>query len=55
MYRPGEWRWNSSASLAETIVPWAALWLYYYEAWQVTGVWYGPEAPHSPTHPKESE
>ncbi len=32
--------------IAKTIVPWAAEWLLYYEAWLVTGVWYGPEAPH---------
>jgi hypothetical protein len=28
------------------IVPWAALWLYYYEAWITTGVWAGREARH---------
>ena len=26
---------------AETIVPWACLWLYYYEVWHATGEWLG--------------
>ena len=25
----------------ETIVPWASLWLYYYEVWHATGEWLG--------------
>jgi len=46
LYWPEEWSWRDEETLAETIVPWAALWLYYYEVWQVTGEWLGPEAPH---------
>jgi hypothetical protein len=46
LYWPKEWRWHGQRSLAETIVPWAALWLYHYEIWQVCGTWMGPEAPH---------
>lgn len=34
--------------LADSIVPWAAEWLFYYEMWHVTGVWGGREAPHGP-------
>ena len=34
--------------VARTIVPWTAEWLLYYEAWLVTGQWFGPEAPHLP-------
>jgi len=28
-------------STEETIVPWACLWLYYYEVWHTTGEWLG--------------
>lgn len=33
--------WNGSMWLHETIVPWASLWLYYYEMWHATGEWLG--------------
>lgn len=35
--------------LAQTIVPWAAEWLFYYEVWleDPEDRWFGPEAPHS--------
>ena len=39
-----DWReheWDASMSIAETIVPWASEWLYNYEAWVMTGQWYG--------------
>ena len=39
LHLPGEW--NSTMAIAETIVPWAALWLYYYEVWHATGEWCG--------------
>jgi hypothetical protein len=46
LYWPDEFAWSSKASLAETIVPWTALWLFYYELWLVLGEWLGPESPH---------
>ncbi|MBN2093354.1 hypothetical protein JW964_27265 [candidate division KSB1 bacterium] len=33
--------WNPSMRIADTIIPWTALWLYYFEIWCVTGIWYG--------------
>lgn len=45
--RCGEW--NCSMSIAETIVPWAAEWLYFYEIWVMTGEWYGEG-----THPRHN-
>jgi hypothetical protein len=40
--------WDSTLYLHQTIVPWASLWLYYYELWHATGEWLGgghePEA-----------
>jgi hypothetical protein len=41
---PPEWRWRPNERLAQTIVPWTALWLYYYEGWLVTGDWLGPSS-----------
>ncbi len=43
--RSGKDEWNPWMPLA-VIVPWAELWLYYYENWLVTGVWHGKEAQH---------
>jgi hypothetical protein len=39
LHLPDEW--DSTMSIAETIVPWAALWLYHYELWHATGEWLG--------------
>lgn len=39
--------------IADTIVPWASEWLYFYETWMTTGVWLGSEAPHPPGTAKE--
>jgi hypothetical protein len=33
--------WSAEKILAETIVPWLALWLFYYETWLSTGKWQG--------------
>lgn len=39
LYRDGEW--TTDMLIAETIVPWASEWLFYYEIWRGTGEWYG--------------
>jgi hypothetical protein len=33
--------WNSSMSLAATIVPWTCEWLFHFEAWLYTNKWEG--------------
>ncbi len=48
LYWPHEWRWQSDALIAETLLPWAALWLYYYELWLDSGEWLGPSSHDSP-------
>jgi hypothetical protein len=35
----GEWR--PDQRICEFIVPWISLWLYFYEAWLITGEWLG--------------
>jgi len=34
--------WSICDQLADTTVLWASKWLYWYEAWLVTGIWFGP-------------
>jgi hypothetical protein len=46
LYWPDEWRWQPTMLLAETIVPWVAHWLLFYELWLDTGEWLGPSSPH---------
>jgi hypothetical protein len=41
LYRPSKGEWNCNMFIAETIVPWVSLWLFYYEVWQATGKWFG--------------
>jgi hypothetical protein len=47
LYTPWEWSWRDSELIAETILPWAAIWLYYYELWVDTDKWHAPETVHS--------
>lgn len=42
--------WNSLCYVADCIVPWASLWLYFYEVWFLTGSWEG-----GGTHPNKPE
>jgi hypothetical protein len=41
LYYPKYWEWNKNMVIAETILPWSSLWLYYYELWHATGQWLG--------------
>ncbi len=47
LYYPKDRSWTAYKYIADTIVPWAALWLLFYEIWLDTDHWYGPEAPHT--------
>lgn len=51
LYWPPGREFDASMYLAESILPWAAEWLMYYELWHVTGEWVGPEAPHGSAQP----
>lgn len=46
LYYPPERSWTPDKFISETIVPWTALWLLFYEIWLDADHWYGPEAPH---------
>ena len=56
IFYPDGKQWANHRSLARTIIPWLALWLYYYELWHATGEWCGGGAEHgsinSTTDPK---
>lgn len=48
LYWPHEWWWRSDCIIAETIIPWTASWLYFYELWLDTGEWLGPSSHDAP-------
>src|SRR4029079_6554414 len=41
LYLPGTREWTPEKPIAVTILPWASLWLYFYEVWHATGEWLG--------------
>jgi hypothetical protein len=49
LYYPRDRSWTPRMFIAETIIPWTALWLRFYELWLQTNTWYRPEAPHGRT------
>lgn len=42
LYYPPDGSWNERKLIANTIMPWACEYLYFYETWQVTGEWFAP-------------
>jgi hypothetical protein len=48
LYYPDDGDWRDDRFLADTIVPWAAEWLFFYACWLIDPRrrWLGPEAPH---------
>ena len=41
LYLPKQYEWKSWMRLDQTIVPWTALWLFYFEEWLVSDDWKG--------------
>lgn len=41
LFDPRAGEWDRTMYIADTIVPWAAHWLAYYELWEAAGRWYG--------------
>ena len=46
LFRYAYLEWDGTKSVANTILPWASLWLFHYEIWRVTGIWCGSKAEH---------
>ncbi len=41
LYQPKYHEFKYTDTIAQTIIPWTSLWLYYYELWHITGKWLG--------------
>jgi hypothetical protein len=58
LYLPGTGEWARWMRIDQTIVPWAALWLFYFEDWLISRDWKGggmhPEGPKSAPDPARS-
>lgn len=46
LYHPPTQPWSSTLNLHETIIPWTAEWLVFYELFLSEGKWLGPEVSH---------
>ena len=46
LFHPPRREWHLGLAIAETIVPWAAEWLFFYEVWLATGEWTGGGIEH---------
>lgn len=51
LYLPGHNEWTPDRPFYRTLMPWAALWLFYFEDWLISGEWLGggmhPKRPHT--------
>jgi len=41
LFDPQGGEWSNKLLIADTTIPWAGEWLFYYELWHVDGVWRG--------------
>jgi hypothetical protein len=41
LFDPRKDEWCTADAIADTVIPWAAEWLFWFEAWLLTGVWSG--------------
>lgn len=41
LFRSKYREWDTTMLIADTIIPWTSLWLYFYEQWLVTRKWLG--------------
>lgn len=41
LFYPRNKEWTKYDYIADKIVPWISLWLYFYEVWKITGEWEG--------------
>lgn len=54
LYYPLSSEWSSVKFIADTIVPWISLWLFYYEGWLATDEWHGGGIEHGNRTKKQS-
>lgn len=46
LYHWSNFKWGDDKSIARDLIPWTYMWVYYYEMWLSTGIWYGDEYEH---------
>jgi len=54
LWHPAYHEWQSRYWIAETIIGWTSLWLFFYELWQACGEWLGG-GEHPPDTDNETE
>jgi hypothetical protein len=55
LYHPDNFNWHEHLFIADYIVPWTATWIYFYEIWKCTGIWYADEESHKVTEKKKDK
>ena len=46
LYYLGDMRWDKALHIHNTIIPWTAEWILFYELYKITGKWEHPYVPH---------
>jgi hypothetical protein len=52
LFNPNKQEWNPAMRIGKTILPWTALWLFFYEVWLATGEWKGGGDHPQPPRPR---
>ena len=47
LFHRDNYNWTKDCLIAKNIVDWTAAWAFFHQYWLQTGVWAGPEVPHS--------
>ncbi len=55
LWQPAYREWRSAYWIAETILGWASLWLFFYELWHACGQWLGGGEHPADTHKDASD
>ncbi|PKP32397.1 MAG: hypothetical protein CVT99_05085 [Bacteroidetes bacterium HGW-Bacteroidetes-16] len=55
LYHTDDFKWNCQKLVAKEIMSWTIAWIYFYEAWKQTDIWYGPESHHYTNTIKEDK
>ncbi len=46
LYHWSKFKWGDDKSIAQNLIPWVYMWIYFYELWLKTDKWYGDEYLH---------
>lgn len=46
LYKPELWQWQTDMHFDKHLFSNVIMWIYHFEMWQATGIWYGEEALH---------